>query len=122
MKYNSAIILVIVCILLTKNLSASLKNEKKSGNYKKVISKIPRNGVYYTQGLFFDSDSTVIESGGLYKESVLVRMEYPSMKVIKKVHLADKYFAEGTTKCGNNVYQLTWENFRRKHCFFRAII
>jgi glutamine cyclotransferase len=37
-------------------------------------------------------------------------MEYPSLKIIKKVSVDKKYFGEGTTRCGNFVYQLTWQS------------
>lgn len=74
------------------------------------FKKIKRNELYYTQGLIFDSDHTIIESGGMWGQSVLVRMEYPSMKIIKKIELENEYFAEGLARCGNFLYQLTWKN------------
>ena len=113
MKVCILIVSIILILSFTVN-SISLLNRDSSKSldlsYKRVINKIPRNEIYYTQGLFFDSDSTIIESGGLYKESVLVRMDYPSMNVLKKIKLDGKYFAEGTTKCGNHVFQLTWQS------------
>ena len=106
--------IILLLSILKESLLVSIVNidNSKSGDltYKRIINKIPRTGLYYTQGLFFDTDYTVIESGGLYKESVLVRMEYPSMNIIKKINLEKKYFAEGITKCGNYIYQLTWHN------------
>jgi len=74
----------------------------------KSYKAIKRNELYYTQGLFFDTDSTVMESGGQYGRSSLVRMKYPSMEVLKKVDLHKKYFAEGIALCGGYVFQLTW--------------
>lgn len=72
--------------------------------------KIKRNELYYTQGLLFDTSHTVIESGGMWGNSVIVRMEYPSMKIIKKIDLKKEYFGEGVAKCGDYIYQLTWQN------------
>ena len=73
-----------------------------------VLTMIKRTETYYTQGIFFDRDGNLIESGGLYKQSVLVKMEYPSLRVIKKIKLSKKYFGEGVAKCGDKIYQLTW--------------
>ena len=64
--------------------------------------------IFYTQGLFFADDNTIIESGGMYKESIIAKMKFPSMEVIVKTKLPDKAFGEGIAKCGNDVYQLTW--------------
>lgn len=73
-------------------------------------SPIKRTSVKYTQGIFFaDNGQTLIESGGLYGQSNLVKMEYPSLNIQKNIKLDEKYFAEGVAKCGNFVYQLTWQ-------------
>jgi glutamine cyclotransferase len=71
---------------------------------------LKRNETYYTQGIFLDDKSEFLyESGGLYKESVIVKMEYPSLKVVKKIKLSPEYFGEGLARCGESVYQLTWQ-------------
>jgi glutamine cyclotransferase len=103
-------ILALISLLNCKSTSHHRQLDSEIQSYKKILNKIKRNELYYTQGLFFDSSNTVIESGGLYGESVLVKMEYPSMTILKKVKLDNKYFAEGTTKCGNHIFQLTWQN------------
>lgn len=74
-----------------------------------VNSVIRRPQTYYTQGIFFSDDGkSLYESGGLYGQSVLVKMDYPSLNVVQKVPLDGKYFAEGIAKCGDYIYQLTW--------------
>lgn len=120
MKSNTVRLVILSLVILLNFLTVSpleishheeskrLLNSHES--YKNILKHVRRNEVYYTQGLFFDTDKTVIESGGLYGESCLVRMEYPSMKIINKVNLDGKYFGEGTAKCGKYVYQLTWQN------------
>jgi glutamine cyclotransferase len=84
-----------------------------------VIKIIKRPKTYYTQGLFFaDNGNTLYESGGLYGQSVLVKMEYPSLKQLNKTNLPETYFAEGIARCGDNLYQLTWrENVIIKYSF-----
>jgi glutamine cyclotransferase len=91
-------------------VSFFLLNNLYSSRNSNFLEKIKRNELYYTQGIFFDTENTLIESGGMWGTSVLVRMEYPSMKVIKKINLDKEYFAEGIARCGNFVYQLTWQN------------
>jgi glutamine cyclotransferase len=79
-------------------------------NYK-VINIFPRkNPTVYTQGLFFYNYS-IYESGGLYNKSSLTRMEWPSQKVIQKINLEEKYFAEGiaASNANNILYQLTYQ-------------
>jgi glutamine cyclotransferase len=85
-------------------------NHFSAQNNKNTFTKLKRNELYYTQGLFFDSENSIIESGGMWGESVLVRIEYPSMKILHKVNLENEYFAEGVARCGEFVYQLTWKN------------
>ena len=64
----------------------------------------------YTQGLFFSQDhKSIFESGGLYYESSIIQLEYPSLKLIKKTNLEPLYFGEGISQCGNFIYQLTWK-------------
>ena len=99
-----------IILFLLSSISLNSTNILSKKTYKIILKRIKRNELYYTQGIFFDTETTVIESGGLYGESVLVRMEYPSMKIIKKVKLDQKYFAEGIAKCGDYIYQLTWKN------------
>jgi glutamine cyclotransferase len=70
---------------------------------------IKRSKVIYTQGIFFtDNGRTLIESGGLYGESSAVKMEYPSLRIVKNVPLESGFFGEGIARCGDFVYQLTW--------------
>ena len=64
----------------------------------------------YTQGLFFSQDhKSIFESGGLYYQSSIIQLEYPSLKLIKKINLESNYFGEGIAQCGNFIYQLTWK-------------
>ena len=64
----------------------------------------------YTQGLFFSQDhKSIFESGGLYYQSSIIQLEYPSLKLIKKTNLESDYFGEGIAQCGSLIYQLTWK-------------
>ena len=75
-----------------------------------VYKKIKRNQQVFTQGLFFDEEDTLIESGGLYGQSLLQKFkaETPDEKIFK-IPLERKYFAEGACLFNKKVYQLTWQ-------------
>ena len=97
------IIIALCCLNRKKNIIIS------NPQYE-VLKNMPRTETFYTQGLLFDKDNNLIESGGLYGESVLVKMEYPSLNIIKKVKLKENLFGEGIGICKDNyLYQLTWK-------------
>lgn len=73
-----------------------------------VIQKIKKLEPYYTEGLLFDTPDTLIESGGLYGSSSLVRMDYPPTTIIKKMNINSSYFAEGIGICRDKLFQLTY--------------
>ena len=90
-----------------------INEERKIQNTKKynVINIFPRkNPTVYTQGLIYYNNS-LFESGGLYQKSTLTHMEWPSQKIIKKINLEGKYFAEGISFSLDNkiLYQLTYK-------------
>ena len=121
----------IICYRSIKNIKSSLnildrnnenkeikeeeKENKKEINIsssdftvKKIIER-KEDHKTYTQGLFFSKDYKILyESGGLYKESSIIKYEYPSLKLLKKTKLNNNYFGEGIAQCGEYIYQLTW--------------
>jgi len=88
-------------------MSSKLSNTM---NYKVINIFHRKNPTVYTQGLFFYNYS-IYESGGLYNKSTLTHMEWPSQKVIQKLNLEEKYFAEGiaASNVNNILYQLTYQ-------------
>jgi len=98
-------------ILYYKEPISYMKSKLSNTMNYKVINIFPRkNPTVYTQGLFFYNYS-IYESGGLYNKSSLTLMEWPSQKVIQKINLEDKYFAEGiaASNFNNILYQLTYQ-------------
>ncbi len=74
-----------------------------------VYSKIAKMQLTFTQGLLMDTDSTIIESGGLYGNSVLQRYKIDTPDdYIFKIDIPSQYFAEGVTLFKNKLYLLTW--------------
>ena len=73
----------------------------------KLKKELPHSRTSYTQGLEF-YNGMLYESNGEYGKSFLHIMEFPSMKVVKRVDMDDIYFAEGITILNDTLYQLTW--------------
>jgi glutamine cyclotransferase len=112
MNYKSLVVIVLILNLvglvfnikneIPKSLECTLKNGLQ------IISRGKNN--FYTQGIFFDYDGNLIESGGLYGESVLVKRDTKNkFNVIKQQNLDKRFFGEGVAKCGGFIYQLTWQ-------------
>lgn len=89
-----------------------LLNSKLSNtiNYKVINIFSRKNPTVYTQGLFYHNYS-IYESGGLYKQSTLTHMDWPSQKIIQQINLESKYFGEGIAGSikNNLIYQLTYK-------------
>ena len=93
-----------------EDLSIIQSKLPNTNNYKVVNIFKRKNPTVYTQGLFYYNKS-IYESGGLYKQSTLTNMEWPSQNIIKKINLDNKYFAEGiaASNINNILYQLTYK-------------
>ena len=91
--------------------TSSIPQKIPNTNMYRVINIFPRkNPTVYTQGLIYYNHS-LFESGGLYRQSTLTHMEWPSQKIIKQINLDPKYFAEGigVSLENNKLYQLTYK-------------
>ncbi|HEX8474027.1 MAG TPA: glutaminyl-peptide cyclotransferase [Pyrinomonadaceae bacterium] len=72
-----------------------------------VVNAWPHDRTAFTQGLVFH-DGLFLESTGQYGASSLRRVEPQTGRVLKKVDVPRKYFAEGLTLFQGKLYQLTW--------------
>ena len=106
---NLYIILILSNILICQKLNETLY-PLNSLEYKVLnIYNRENDNTIYTQGLFFSDDkNSIYESGGLYGESRIIQLKYPSLEIIKETRINNKYFGEGIAKCNNFIYQLTW--------------
>ena len=74
-----------------------------------IVNVWPHDPNAFTQGLvFFDGD--FLESTGLNGQSSLRKVELKTGKVLKKIDVAQQYFAEGLAVLGQRVFQLTYQN------------
>ncbi|HLG15882.1 MAG TPA: glutaminyl-peptide cyclotransferase [Blastocatellia bacterium] len=76
-----------------------------------VVNTSPHDPGAYLQGLLWH-DGGFYESTGLYGESTLRRVEFPSGRVVKSLSLAPALFGEGLALVDNRLIQLTWKSQR----------
>jgi len=73
-----------------------------------VVHTFPHDRKAFTQGLVF-LDGKLLESTGLNGQSTLREVDLSSGRVLRRVQVPDRYFAEGLAVIGGNAYQLTWQ-------------
>lgn len=72
-----------------------------------IVSEFPHDRRAFCQGLVL-VDGALYESTGQYRESTLRQVELESGKILARVALDDRYFAEGLTAWEDTLVQLTW--------------
>jgi len=75
----------------------------------RVVNVYPHDREAFTQGLLFYS-GFLYESTGLYGRSSLRKVELTTGKVLQRVNISDRFFAEGLALLDGRLYQLTWQN------------
>lgn len=73
-----------------------------------VIKAYPHDATAFTQGLVFHQ-GVLYESTGLNGSSSLRRVELETGKVLKKIDVPARFFAEGLALFSGRLYQLTWQ-------------
>jgi glutamine cyclotransferase len=96
----------------SENMSSSTSS---SGAAKKVeweiVNSYPHDPEAFLQGLVW-YDNGFYEGTGLYGQSSLRRVEFPSGKVLKKIDIAKEFFGEGIAVVNNHIIQLTWQSHK----------
>ena len=86
------------------------KNQAENGikqySYE-VVNVHPHDPAAFTQGLIF-KDGFLYESTGLNGGSSLRKVELETGKVLQKVDIDRKFFAEGLASVDGQLYQLSW--------------
>lgn len=96
----------------TSNAAAPVVSEASARQISyQVINSYPHDPTSFTQGLLW-KDGGLYESTGLYGQSKLRRLEFPSGKVLKELKLAPELFGEGLASIDDQLYQLTWKSHR----------
>jgi len=74
----------------------------------KIVNTYEHDTTSFTEGLEFYND-TLYESTGLRGKSFLLKTDYKTGRILKKLKLADQYFGEGITIINNKIFQITYE-------------
>jgi len=74
-----------------------------------VVAHHDHDSTFFTQGLAFTHDGTLLEGTGRYGHSLLTARTFPAGERLERVPLAHHHFGEGVTALGERVYQLTWK-------------
>jgi glutaminyl-peptide cyclotransferase len=77
----------------------------------RVLARYPHDRGAYTQGLLWH-EGALYESTGLYGESSLRQVDLETGEVLRRVDLPPDLFAEGLTRLGSQLVQLTWQERR----------
>ena len=101
-----SLFLVVTCVFSSRQ---EIDYTSLNNSGVKIENVLRRNEGFYTQGLFFLEKDQIVHSSGLYGESVLALQKFPSLEIISKNVLNKSYFGEGCARCGEFIYQLTWQ-------------
>lgn len=75
----------------------------------KVINITHKKYTISTEGLIISKNGNYLyESGGLYMNSSIRKIAYPSLKLEIEKKLSDFYYGKGIALCGEFLYQITW--------------
>lgn len=89
----------------------AVSSERARQAYYEVINTYPHDPTSFTQGLLWQNGG-FYESTGLYGQSKLRRLEFPSGRVLKETGLQTDLFGEGLTLVDGRLIQLTWKSHR----------
>ena len=79
------------------------------GSYGIVVERtLGHDSTAFSQGLLFDG-TRMFESRGQYGESALTEIDPETGEVLRRVDLADQFFAEGLALVDQRLIQLTWQ-------------
>lgn len=75
----------------------------------KLVDSFPHDPAAFTQGLYYESRGTLLESTGMYGESSARRVELATGRVLDNVPLEPSWFGEGIAIHDGGVIQLLWQ-------------
>lgn len=75
----------------------------------KIAKKHPHYGTSYTEGLVM-SDGDLYEGTGLFTRSRLMKQKLKTGDILKERVLDSRYFGEGVTVMGDEIFQLSYES------------
>ena len=76
----------------------------------RVVRRLPHDRSAFTQGLLAHTDGRIFESTGLVGHSTLREVELETGRVLRKIKVGDRLFAEGLARVGDRLWLLTWRD------------
>lgn len=73
-----------------------------------ILESIPMDTSFFTQGLEYLDDGTVLISGGRYGNSSIAVIDGETGEVLRSQELSEVYFGEGATVVDETIHQITW--------------
>ena len=73
-----------------------------------VIHSWPHDRKAFTEGLVY-RNGDILESDGLYGQSTLREVDLETGRILKRITIPSRYFAEGLAVIGDKAYELTWK-------------
>lgn len=101
------------CILLVLAAGAlsgchAAADDSSGGDSYRIVHVYPHDPRAFTQGLVY-ADGRLYESTGLNGQSSLRMDDLTTGKVLQRIDVPERYFAEGLTDWGGTLIQLTWQ-------------
>jgi len=106
--------LVALTLLVGRGYAASLGGRKTQAPKSPVVklwsqtAEFPHDPDAFTQGLEVWGETYFLESTGQYGRSDIRKVERKTGKVVSQASLDRELFAEGVTRLGEEIFQLTW--------------
>lgn len=99
----------IISILLLTFAVAGCADAKVKHYVPETVAEYPHDTDSYTQGLFF-CDGQMYESTGQHGKSTFRKVDLATGKAEKRIDFDRKYFVEGSSVLGGELFILTWES------------
>jgi glutamine cyclotransferase len=92
---------------VTTNIQVLPSSAPKQLSYA-VVNVFPHDTTSYTEGLQY-VDRVLYESDGEYAQSSLRKTDLKSGKILQKIEIPPRFFAEGIAVIDNKIIMLTWK-------------
>ena len=106
---RSAIALAALGASVSAVINAQPKPSKTPVFGYQIVKTFPHDRAAFTQGLQF-VDGVLYEGTGQNGQSGLRKVKLETGEVLQQQPLDRKYFGEGITVLGNQIFQLTWQS------------
>lgn len=105
---EKTLIVNIICVFFIAVSTSSEGRSNPEVMGVELIRELPHDPTAFTQGIELIDKNTFLESTGQYGESSIRSVDVNTGKIKSISRLPGKFFGEGLTRVGNEIFQLTW--------------